>query len=319
MSKLQKMRMGPNLRPCFENLPPHAQKTFLAILRTKDDASAWSDTQHQRIFSITREREHLQQELTRAEILGDKDSQDAMREEIAETNAKFDKVRAETCPFGTVPDLFPRTLIRVGAKAKLVDARIKPKYEKGESPAKALRRLLSTVAKLEADRRGVLHLHDSKEEIRARIERGVDEAAGVVDLSNVMSTSLGRHHRHSVGWPTVPVLEGNTVREIPNGVATLAFTFRDQLVDALFAAAMKQHRGPGLTEVERRRRLAKIDVALLQAEREEEAVIEQIEADGGTVARRFNFVDDDRMHNERRLFAILGIERAAAHDVGEFG
>lgn len=318
MSKLHLLRLDPRMKRFFKNTPECAPAKYGELLDEHDAAEQWNETKFGRDRELVRQREIVQNEIDRySNYPHERETVKALEEERAEIEAKRTKLRAETNPFHSLPENFNRVILRFGVNAKFRDARVTVPLQKGETERDALTRTRADIADIYAKRKTVENAHANADEIKHRIAESVDKLAEEPIFSYLLTGSRGINSR-GVEWPTLVIVENEMARELPNGAALLAAAFRDELVERLTAKALAKHRGPGLSDAERRRRLAQLDVKLVDAERAEEDLIARLKAAGVPVTRDFRF-SDDTAHNARRMLAILGIERVAADDVGEFG
>ncbi|MEP2111584.1 MAG: hypothetical protein ABJP10_16890 [Nitratireductor sp.] len=168
---------------------------------------------------------------------------------------------------------------------------VSPKLRKGEALEDAITRLRETLNALHADlavvRSAPLTAADAKSRAREQINALAD--TGAPDVSRTIA------HGDPVTFPsTVPDLRlfhagaGASVSgRTTDATALLAWLFRDQLADAIDkqidAAGRDDH---ALPADERRDREAALVDAILQAERDEEALIVMTEKRGNGVVRR---------------------------------
>jgi hypothetical protein len=307
-------KIGPRLKLCILNLTEHAQAKTFHLFDQHDDASAWEETRYARARAVQRRRDDARNEIARYENSeGDhREMIAALKEKVMALNAKLDKVNKETCPFTQIQEGFNRVLLGLGEKEQWVDAPVKPRMAKGETADAALKRTRTEIVRTDAEKRKLDATHKSRAEIERTIAEEVDR------IARPPGFYLSGLSERGTDWPVNLVVEGDRAREVIDGAGLLAFAMRDQLVSALTAAAMKQHKGPGLSDAERRGRMAKLDAKLMALWREEEAIIEALEADGKPVARYFRF-NGDRLHDRRVLMAVLGIESTRAARELEFG
>lgn len=316
MSKITLLRLEPKTKRILSNMGALAK--YGALLDERDAAEQWHDSKLNRDAELVRRKHIAQDELSRlqnSEVKPDPEVVAAIKEELGEYEAKRTKLRAEPNPYDSLPENFNRTILRFGVNARFNPVSLKATLLKGESDKDGLIRFRKLATGLYTERKTTANAPGDKTEIKRRIAESVDKLAEEPVFSYVLTGEPALHHR-GIEWPSHLVVANDMARELPNGAALLAAAFRDELVEKLTTMALAKHKGPGLSEVARRRALEQVDARLTEAERFEEDLVCRLKAAGERVHRDFRF-SDDAAQNMRRVLIILGVERV--HEVSEFG
>lgn len=313
----------PRLKRVINNLPKHAHAKHFLFTEFRERASAWSDAQFAKVQKLARDRENTNLEIGSMErydyalTKADLERLQGLRNESAAYRAAGDEARAEQNPFVAPPDeVYERAILRLGHSTRYVEARKTALLRKGESVADGLVRVRATIADIETAMKGVRAAQVTTDEVKARIVRSVDALArqGEPNFADVLHNRRGNEPNRVVHWPEVYTVQSSPVGD---GMALMAFLWRDAMIEALTAKALEQHRGDGISDAARRDKLADLRGKLLEVEREEENLIERCEASGESVRRYYRFSEDDHAQNERRLWALFGIQRASYEE--DFG
>lgn len=316
----------PRMKRVINNLPKHSPPKHFLFMELREKASHWADQQFAKTQTLARNREQVRNDIGAMERYdfalseADREKLQGLRDESAALRAAIDEARAETNPFAEPPEQYDNAILRLGYTTRYIDSRVTATLRKGESLSDALARTRAGRDEIESAIKSIRATQVTADEVKARIVRSVDMLAkqGEPDFADCLHNRRGNEMNRVVRWPALP-LDGFQRKDSGDGMALVAYLWRDEMIDALTKRALTQHTGGGLTETGRRDKLTALRTKLLEVEREEENLIERCEADGLPVQRQYRFSEDDHAQNERRLWALLGIARAPIGEEEDFG
>jgi hypothetical protein len=280
-----------------ERLPPEARAKLLWLQEAATVAGDANNAAYQRQLAALEElrtatdlRDELAQALAGS---GKRDDQQmkALHEAVTSAQAaarRWSDLAEKTSEAASpIRQLLARTTAYIEAHSDTIEAAppVASRSVKG-TPTLQLHDLRLQIATLLDRRRDLRDAPPPDSEIAATINAAVDELA-----------AMGRPYSgEPIGWRTTAAQvsgDGRAITghaQIPNAPATLAWLFPDALKARLLADRMaeRQARGvaPGLPVAEREAALVKVEAELLEAERREEALIDQLAAAGTLLPRR---------------------------------